>query len=86
MDPQTEATAMADVQARLAERFPTVAVEVVEAAVRVAHSAMTGPVRDFVPILVEHSARDRLAALVREQSAGQSAARAAAALPVTQSV
>ena len=85
MDPQTEATALADVQARLAERFPTVAVEVVEAAVRLAHSAMTGPVRDFVPILVEHSARDRLAALAREQSAAESVAPLAAA-PVTQSV
>ncbi len=85
MDPQTEATALADVQARLAERFPTVAVEVVEAAVRLAHSAMTGPVRDFVPILVEHSARDRLAALAREQSVAESVAPLAAA-PVTQSV
>ena len=66
MDSETEAKALADVQARLAERFPAVAPEGVEAAVRLVHSEMTGPVRDFVPVLVEHAARDRLAAIGHE--------------------
>jgi hypothetical protein len=41
---------------------------VVEAAVRLAHSELTGPVRDFVPVLVEHAARDRLAFAVRDDT------------------
>jgi hypothetical protein len=43
---------------------------VVEAAVRLAHSELTGPVRDFVPVLVEHAARDRLAFAVRDDIDG----------------
>ncbi|MGW5237530.1 three-helix bundle dimerization domain-containing protein [Monashia sp. NPDC004114] len=53
---------MEEVVARLSERFPGVALEVIEAAVRVAHEGLEGPVRDYVPVLVEHAARDRIAA------------------------
>jgi hypothetical protein len=56
-----EMKALAEVQSRLQQQFPHVAAEVVEAAVQVAHSGLTGPIRDFVPLLVEHAARDRLA-------------------------
>lgn len=54
---------MAEVQARLTGRFRHVDPAVVEAAVHLAHSELTGHVRDFVPVLVEHVARDRLASL-----------------------
>ena len=57
--------ALADVQARLQARFPDLDSEVVEAAVRLSHSKLTGRVRDFVPVLVEHAARDRLAFAAR---------------------
>ena len=52
---------MAEVVERLSQRFPDVSREVVEAAVRVEHEGLDGPVRDYVPVLVEHAARDRLA-------------------------
>lgn len=63
MDGASENKALQEVQGRLNARFPDLGDEVVEAAVRLAHSQLTGPIRDFVPILVEHAARERLAAL-----------------------
>lgn len=63
MDPAHEVKEIEGVCIRLAERFPQLAAEVIEAAVRLAHSELTGGVRDYVPVLVEHSARDRLAAV-----------------------
>ena len=59
-----------NVQARLQERFPELDSEVVEAAVRLSHSELTGHVRDFVPVLVEHAARDRLAFALRDPDRG----------------
>ena len=61
MQQQTEVQALADVQARLAERFPELDEAAVASAVRSAHAEMTGPIRDYVPVLVEHTVRDRLA-------------------------
>jgi hypothetical protein len=61
MDRDAERRALAEVQARLEQRFPHLHPDVVAAAVAVAHSNLDGPVRDFVPVLVEHAARDRLA-------------------------
>jgi hypothetical protein len=66
---EAESRALADVQARLAERFPDVDAETIEAAVRLSHSELVGPVRAFVPVLVEHSARDRIAAFAPAESA-----------------
>ena len=60
--------ALSDVRLRLQEHFPELDADVVEAAVRLAHSELTGPVRDFVPVLVEHAARDRLAFAVRDDT------------------
>jgi hypothetical protein len=62
--------ALSDVRLRLQEHFPQLDADVVEAAVRLAHSELTGPVRDFVPVLVEHAARDRLAFAVRDDIDG----------------
>jgi len=61
---------MAEVQERLESRFPDLDPTVVEAAIRVAASEITGPVRDFVPLLVERAARERL----RRTVAGEAAA------------
>jgi len=62
-----ETQALRDVQARLAEQFPQVDDEVVEAAVRLAVTELDGPIRDFVPVLAERTARSRLSTLTRDQ-------------------
>ncbi len=51
---------MAEVQQRLEARFPDLDPTVVAAAVQVAAAGITGPVRDYVPLLVERAARERL--------------------------
>jgi len=70
VDRADEMKALADVRLRLQEHFPEMDADVVEAAVRLVHSELTGPVRDFVPVLVEHAARDRLA-FARRDDAGR---------------
>ncbi|GAA1985374.1 hypothetical protein GCM10009817_28520 [Terrabacter lapilli] len=59
-----ERQALTDVERALRRRFPTVDAVVVEAAVRLAYGELTGPVRAYVPLLVERGARDRLDRLV----------------------
>lgn len=71
MDRADEMRALSDVRVRLQEHFPQLDADVVEAAVRLAHSELTGPVRDFVPVLVEHAARDRLAFALRDDDTGE---------------
>ena len=57
-----ELRALAGVVDRLAGKFPDVPRGMIEEVVEQQHRALdTGKVRDFVPILVEHAARDRLA-------------------------
>jgi hypothetical protein len=56
MDKEHEHAEIKAVEALLGERFPQLDPEVVEAAVRMAHSELTGGIRDFVPVLVEHTA------------------------------
>lgn len=58
---QSEAQALDRVRSRLAERFPEAGEAAVASAVSAAHAEMTGPVRDYVPVLVEHTVRGRLA-------------------------
>lgn len=48
---------------RLAARFPDVPAETVQRTVREVHNKLDGPVRDFVPVLVEREAKDRLAVI-----------------------
>lgn len=69
MDREHEDRAIADVTTRLQSRFRDVDPTIVEAAVLVSHARLTGPIRDFVPLLVEHDARDRLT-FTREAVAG----------------
>ena len=65
MDHEAEQRALVDVRSRLKQRFPDLDEGVVESAVRVAHSELTGRIRDFVPVLVERVARDRLSSADR---------------------
>lgn len=60
VDPDHEARQLTEVQERLQARFPEVDPTVVAAAIQVAASQITGPIRDFVPLLVERAARARL--------------------------
>ncbi|WP_374970485.1 three-helix bundle dimerization domain-containing protein [Terrabacter sp. BE26] len=66
MDRAAEREALAEVQARLEKGFPELHPDVIAAAVRLAHSELVGPGRDFVPVLVEHAARDRLVFALRD--------------------
>jgi|UniRef100_UPI00389AE82B hypothetical protein len=60
MEP-SEAQALAGVRSRLAAQFPDAGKEAVDTEVSAAHAQMTGPVRDYVPVLVERMVRERLA-------------------------
>ncbi len=64
MTQRSEDDAIRDVLDLLRMRFPQVPAEVVEAAVRMEHDALNGPIRDFVPLLVQKHAARRLASLV----------------------
>lgn len=67
-----EATSLLGVQQRLLARFPGLGPAVVHRVVQAAYVSMTGPIRDFVPLLVEHSARDTLTDLtLREHEHGR---------------
>lgn len=56
-----ELRALGDVVDRLAAKFPALSREYIEDVVQQEHSLLdTGRVRAFVPVLVEHAARDRL--------------------------
>ncbi|TFC85279.1 hypothetical protein E3T28_06715 [Cryobacterium sinapicolor] len=56
-----ELQAVEKVVDRLTERFPDVPRSRVERAVREEHEAFSGrPIRDFVPVLVEHGVKERL--------------------------
>jgi hypothetical protein len=57
---QDESHALEEVRVRLMERFPDLDADTINAAVRAAHDELTGPIRDYVPVLVERAARDVL--------------------------
>jgi hypothetical protein len=61
MTTEEEARAVDQVVDRLAARFPDVSRDRVAAIVGEEHLELEGnPIRDFVPVLVEHEARERL--------------------------
>ena len=61
MNAEEEARAVDQVVDRLAARFPDVSRDRVAAIVGEEHLELEGnPIRDFVPVLVEHEARERL--------------------------
>lgn len=63
MSTEDEDRAVDAVVDRLADRFPAAGREHVAEVVDVEHHELDGnPIRDYVPVLVEHDARDRLRA------------------------
>jgi hypothetical protein len=51
---------------RLSARFPDVPPETITRTVHEIHLGLSGPIRDYVPVLVEHMARDHLSAARRQ--------------------
>ena len=62
---RSEQEGLREVLRRLQEAFDAVPSEIIEEWVRREHAALTGPIRDFVPVLVEKAVRDQLSALQR---------------------
>ncbi len=61
VNPQEEDRAVAKVIDRLAEKFPESPRVRIEQAVHEQQEALAGnPVRDYVPVLIEHAAKNRL--------------------------
>ena len=60
VDAKNEEHAVQAVEERLRARFPDIDPTEVKHVVRGAHAELTGPLRDYVPVLVEHAARERL--------------------------
>ena len=57
----SEAEAISRIARRLQQQFPELPAEAVEAAVNGRYQDFYGrPIRDFIPILVEHAAREDL--------------------------
>jgi hypothetical protein len=61
-----EHQALEHIQSRLAARFPAVPAETVRLTVTSVHARFDGRVRNYVPILVEREAKERLAALAAQ--------------------
>lgn len=61
MEPDKEKDAVDKVAERLAEKFPDVSAAHVEEVVQSEYEALAdAPVRDYIPVLVEHEAREDL--------------------------
>ena len=58
-----EREAVEQVFQRLVARYPDVPAETVRHTVHTVHEEIEGPVRDYVPLLVEHDAREVLDAV-----------------------
>ena len=62
MTPEEEARAINDVTRRLAIRYPHLDVRTIASEVTNAHAQFAGSrIRDFIPLFVERTVRDRLA-------------------------
>ena len=61
MNAEDEDRAVAHVIDRLAERYPRVPRSSIEQAVHEEREALAGnPVRDYIPVLIEHGAKEQL--------------------------
>jgi hypothetical protein len=65
MTQDDEALALEHVREALAASFPTVDEQTVRSLVDEAYAGLDGPVRDYVPLLVERRSRERLTGLTR---------------------
>jgi hypothetical protein len=63
-----EEVALQHVREALASRFPTLDPTTVQSVVVEVHASLDGPVREYVPLLVERASRDRLRALASAAS------------------
>lgn len=61
VDAKTEQHAVQAVEERMRDKFPQIDPTDVKAVVQGVHAELTGPLREYVPVLVEHAARDLLA-------------------------
>lgn len=71
-----EKRAIEEVRTRLADRFPALERAVVDEAVDTALAHLNGPVRDFIPILVERAAAEQLKGLVGDPASMLTSPRA----------
>lgn len=62
-----EVDAIEQVCQRLVVRFPTLPSATVRAIVQELHAGLNGPVRDYVPLLVQRGAMERLLAIVADR-------------------
>jgi hypothetical protein len=58
-----EVKAIEQVCQRLVARFPNLPITTVKATVQELQAKLNGPVRQYVPLLIEHGAKDRLSAI-----------------------
>ena len=63
-----EKVALQHVRESLSARYPTVAEDTVRRVVEEVYATLDGPVRDYIPLLVERRARERLG--VQAQAGG----------------
>jgi len=76
MDSADEVRSLEGVIDRLAERFPHIPRNNIARAVREEHAVFDGsPVRDYVPVLVEHAAKKRLRTAVPAEATGLRSSR-----------
>lgn len=68
MTMEDEFLALDAVVDRLAARYPAVSREQVEEVIREEHEALAGPIRDYIPILVERQAKDRIRGRLKHES------------------
>jgi hypothetical protein len=72
MDRSDEMRSVAALVERLGERFPQFSGSTIEEAVSSVHSQLAdAPIRDFVPVLVEHEVVDALKARARAGQVGE---------------
>jgi len=55
-----ESQAVEQLTVRLSARFPNLSTDLVRSTVRDEHAKLDGRIRDYVPVLVERAARQRL--------------------------
>ena len=70
MSGREEVQAVLEVRRALKQRFPDVPGPMVDEVVTTEYSALAGPVRTFIPILLEKAARRRLVEMDRMPRAG----------------
>jgi hypothetical protein len=67
-----EARAVAEVATRMRERFPYLSPSAIDEVVGELHHQFDGtPIREFIPVLIENDARDRLTRLPQQRTSAE---------------